>query len=90
MQFMVHVNISPENRDANYKRLKEKEGAVDVPGTKILGMWFAVNQLEGWTIVEAENAAALGKLLHDWTDLNVNTVTPVLSLDEFTEEFEGD
>ncbi len=89
MQFMVHVNISPENRDANYKRLMEKQGAVDVAGTKILGIWFAVSQLEGWTIVEAESAAALGKLLHDWTDLNVNTVVPVLSLEEFTEEFAG-
>ena len=92
MLFMVHVKVTPENRNENFNRLKEKqeEGGVGIPGTKILGMWFAVNQLEGWTIVEADDEVALGKLLHDWTDLNENTVVPVLNIEEYAKEFEGD
>ncbi|MEM8588606.1 MAG: DUF3303 family protein [Pseudomonadota bacterium] len=91
MRFMVHVSIAPENRNENFERLKAKQKAGDlaIPGIEIHDMWFAVNQLEGWTIVEAESAFALGKLLHDWTDLNVNTVVPVLTIDEFAKEFEG-
>ena len=91
MRFMVHVTISPENRNENFERFKAKQKAGDLlpPGIEIHSMWFAVNQLEGWTIVEADDTFALGKLLHDWTDMNVNTVIPVLTVDEYAKEFEG-
>ena len=30
-------------------------------------------------VVEAENAGALGQLMHAWTDITVDHITPVLS-----------
>ena len=37
--------------------------------------------LEGWSIVEANDIADLGKLFQSWTDLNVNHITPVFDED---------
>ena len=39
----------------------------------------SVTQLEGWRVVEAENAIALGQLMHAWTDLALDHITPILS-----------
>jgi hypothetical protein len=41
----------------------------------------SVTLLEGWSIVEANDIADLGKLFQSWTDLNVNHITPVFDED---------
>ena len=48
----------------------------------VVGPWFSVTQLEGWVIAEATDAIELGKWLHDWTDLNVNHITPVVHAED--------
>src|SRR5262245_58834121 len=39
----------------------------------------ARNHEFGWGVVESENAGALGQLMHAWTDITVDHITPVLS-----------
>ncbi len=85
MLFIVHFEVKPENRDKSFKRF-EKVGELP-SGNEHIGVWFAASQLEGWAIVKSENAVALGKYLHAWTDLNVNTVTPLLEPKQLEEIF---
>jgi uncharacterized protein DUF3303 len=85
MLFIVHFEVKPENRDKSFKRF-EKVGELP-SGNEHIGVWFAASQLEGWAIVKSENAVALGNYLHAWTDLNVNTVTPLLEPKELEEIF---
>ncbi|MGD8422959.1 MAG: DUF3303 family protein [Methyloceanibacter sp.] len=46
---------------------------------KPLGTWFSVTLLEGWAIVETEDETLLGQSIKQWTDLNINHITPVLT-----------
>lgn len=85
MLFIVHFEVKPENRDKSFQRF-EKAGDVP-PGNEHIGVWFAVSQLLGCALVKSENAVALGKYLHTWTDLNVNTVTPLLEPKELETVF---
>lgn len=80
MLFMVHYTIEPEKRDANIRRTKEA-GPNSPDTVKVLANYNSVTMLEGWTLVEASDGGELWKMLQDWTDLNVNTVTPVLDKD---------
>jgi hypothetical protein len=75
MLFMLHCVIEPKNRDENLKRLKEL--GIGPSNIKVLGAWLSVTGLEGWVVFEAPDADALVKLFRHWTDLNVNTITPI-------------
>jgi uncharacterized protein YbdZ (MbtH family) len=79
MLFVIHFEVAPENRDTALKRVKAWRDERPASFKTIGGPWFSVTQLEGWHVVEAEDATALGRLMHGWTDLNVNHITPVLS-----------
>jgi hypothetical protein len=79
MLFLIHFKITPEARDKVLKRLKASRKWEPSGVKTIAGPWFSVTQLEGWGMVEAENAIALGRLVHAWTDLAVDHITPVLS-----------
>lgn len=46
---------------------------------KPLGTWVSVTLLEGWAIVETEDETVLGQSIKQWTDLNINHITPVLT-----------
>ena len=76
MLFAVYYEISPEHRNEVLKRF-QKFGDANPKGMKVIGNWLSVTLLEGWSIVEANDAADLGALFHSWTDLNVNHITPV-------------
>ena len=79
MLFLIHFEITPEARDDALKRLKASV-KWEPPGVKtVAGPWYSVTQLEGWGVVETENAGALGQLMHAWTDITVDHITPVLS-----------
>lgn len=80
MLFMVHYEIKPENRDANIRRTKDS-GPSTPHKVNVLANYNSVTMLEGWVVVEADDAGQLWKMLQDWTDLNVNHVTPVLDKD---------
>lgn len=81
MLFVCYVTIAPENRDESFRRLKQ-HGIGAQPGVKMLGAWISLAQQETWAIFEAENAAAIMRLYHPWTDLNVHRIEPVMSFDE--------
>ena len=49
------------------------------------GPWFSTTLLEGWGIVEADDASVLAKLLSGWTDLAVDHIAPVLSGEDVLE-----
>ena len=82
MLFLVYFEVNPENRDKSVARLKAMgDGAPD--SVKPMGTWFSVTLLQGWAVIEAEDASALGEYMKHWTDLNVNRITPVLAEDDF-------
>ena len=80
MLFICHVTIAPEHRDESFRRLKE-QGLPEQKGAKLLGAWMALTQQETWAIVEADDAAAVVKLYHPWTDLNLHRIEPVMTFD---------
>ena len=82
MLFLVHFEINPENRDKSVERLKAM-GEGNPHNVKSVGTYFSATLLEGWAVVEAADAGALGEYMKHWTDLNVNHITPVLAKDEF-------
>ena len=77
MKFILSWTIKPENRNEALRRVLSKENLA-VDGITILGHWHNVNLLNGWALVEADNEATIAKWLMDWTDLNVNELTPVI------------
>jgi hypothetical protein len=82
MLLLIHFEITPEARNNVLNRLKTSAKR-EPPGVKtVAGPWYSVTQLEGWGVVEAESAIALGQLMHAWTDLTVDHITPVLSAED--------
>ena len=77
MLFLVHWKIKPENRDAVLNHFKER-GADLPPGVKLLGVWHALNQQDGWAIAEANDPVDIGKWIYSWSDLEENEITPVV------------
>ena len=81
MMFMIHFEIDPDHREKSTERLRT--GGPGLPeNVKPVGIWHSVTLLEGWAIVETDDANALAKHMHYWTDLNINHITPVLSPEE--------
>lgn len=82
MLFMIYFEVTPEHRNEFLKRLRD-QGTGSPASVKIVGgPWYSVTQLEGWALIEADSAADIGLLMHAWTDLNVNHVTPVITDEE--------
>ena len=79
MLFILHCEIAPEHRDENLRRL-EAMRIGQRTHIKIVGALFSVTQLEGWVIFEVPDGAALSKFFHNWTDLSVNTIVPILDV----------
>lgn len=75
MLFILYCTIEPRNRDENLKRLREL--GIGPSNIKVLGAWLSVTGLEGWVVFEAPDAGALVQLFRNWTDLNVNKITPI-------------
>jgi hypothetical protein len=75
MLFVCYVRIAPEHRDESFRRIGTQ------PGVKMLGAWISLAQQETWAIFEAEDAAAIMRLYHPWTDLNVHRIEPVMGFD---------
>ena len=77
MMYVVHWFVAPQTRDENNDRFKKK-GHNEVAGVKILNAVYALHEGDGWAIVEAEDPVALGKWVHNWSDLNEQEVIPVV------------
>ncbi len=84
MKFILSWTIKPENRNESLQRVLNAE-KLTIDGIQILGHWHNVNVLNGWALVEADNEATIAKWLMDWTDLNVNELTPVIDEKELRE-----
>jgi hypothetical protein len=76
MLFLMHWKLNPEMRDAAFKRLKDK-GHNAPPDLKIVGSWFALHQLEGWAVVEADDPMTVGKWMYGWSDVGEHEITPI-------------
>ena len=81
MLFMLHCEIEPKNRDENLRRLNQV-GIGEPSDVKILGSWISVTQLEGWVVFEAPDETTLFGLFGTWTDLNINTVVPIMRVED--------
>ena len=77
MKYMLTWTIKPENQKESIARYK-KAGANPPPGIEVLSHYLNVNSLGGWAVFEATDHSAVAKWLIDWTDLNVNEVTPII------------
>ncbi len=81
MLFLIHYFVKPEHRDTVHERI-HKMGTPMPEGVKDIAAYHSVSQLEGWVIVETSSNAQLWNLEQLWTDMNVNTITPVLTNEE--------
>jgi len=77
MLFMITYEISPENRDAVNKRFLETGGPPPT-GAKMLGRWTSPGG-QGFCLAESDDMIAIGKWIHDWSDLMPFEVFPVLT-----------
>ena len=88
MLFILHCSIEPEHRDENLKRLRDM--MIGQPSdVEVVGSWLSVTQLDGWVIFDAPDAASVAKLFHQWTDLNVNHVTPIMAVSDMLDAEAG-
>jgi hypothetical protein len=81
MLFVCYCVIEPQHRDESLKRLHDL-GTGETAGVKLLGAWISLMQQESWVIFEADDAAAIMRMWHPWTGLNVNKIEPVMTFDE--------
>lgn len=81
MKYMLTWTVKPENQHESNERYK-KIGANPPEGIEVINHYWNVNSLGGWAVFTATNHAAISKWLLDWTDLNVNDVTPVIEDEE--------
>ena len=77
MQFVVHFQFGPEQRNAAQARFAET-GALPPEGVKMTGRWHCVHGREGFLVCETNDAAALTKWIEDWCDLLTFRVLPVI------------
>lgn len=77
MLYVIHWYIDPGTRDEAYARFK-KTGHNAPPEVKIVKALFTLHQNEGWLVVESDDHLPVGKWLHNWSDLCVYEVFPVV------------
>ena len=91
MLFAIYYEMTPERRDEVLERF-QKFGDAAPKGMKVVGNWLSVTLLEGWSIVEANDIADLGKLFHPGrtstsiTSRRSSTKTPRTAFSQPTEE----
>jgi hypothetical protein len=81
MKFIVQWQGQPTAQQAAIERFM-KTGGQAPQNVTLLGRWHAVGQLKGVAIVEANDTAALGELMLQWTDLLSMSATPAATDEE--------
>lgn len=84
MLFHITYEFSPQERDQAQKRFKET-GAPPPEGVTMLGRWHSAAGQLGFVVAESSDAVAVGRWMHDWTDLLSFEITPVLRDEDFLE-----
>lgn len=77
MKYMLSWKVVPENQQESIKRWK-KAGPNPPEGIEVLSHYWNVNHLNGWAVFTASDHSKIAEWLKDWTDLNVNWVTPII------------
>lgn len=75
MTFIVNWSIDSSIRDEANARFKAT-GAPPPAGVKILGRWHNLDGSGGVAIVESNDPVALGKMIHEWSDVLEFQITP--------------
>jgi hypothetical protein len=81
MKYMVAWTVSPENFAPAMARFKQEDPKPPA-SVKTLGRWVGVAGMEGFSLYETDDAAALWKLSSKWADLIDVQVIPVLTDEE--------
>lgn len=82
MKFLSKYTIRPEHRNDAIKRFLE--GKAQPPqGVKLIGRWHSPANRTGYSVVEADDAVAMGKFAHQWSDLLTIETTVVIDDEEF-------
>ena len=80
MLFSLIYTYKPEQRDSIFKR--RAEGLFTPEGAKRLGQWSCTSGGRVFTLVEAEDALVVTKMVHAWSDLGEFDVYPVVDTEE--------
>ena len=82
MKFMSTYTIRPEHRNEAIKRFLEGGGQPPA-GIKLIGRWHSPNNRTGYSLVEADDAVAMAKWSHQWSDLLTIETSVVIDDQEF-------
>ena len=85
MLFICIYTYKPEQRDVILKR--RAEGLFTPEGAKRHGQWLSVSGGRVFTLVEAEDALVITKLVHAWSDLGEFDIYPVVDTEEALASF---
>jgi hypothetical protein len=81
MLFIAIYNYTPEKRNQVIQRRLEK-GAMDAPGTKLLGEWSYAGGGKVFRLFETDNALHILASAKSWGDLGQIEIYPVIELEE--------
>ena len=82
MKFISKYTIRPEHRNDAIKRFIDS-GAQPPEGVKLIGRWHSLSNRTGYSLVEADDAVAMGKWSQQWSDLITVEVSVVIDDEEF-------
>ena len=82
MKFLSKYTIRPEHRNDAIKRFIDTQ-AQPPAGIKMIGRWHDLGNRTGYSIVEADDAIAMGKWSQQWTDLLTIETHAVIDDEEF-------
>ena len=84
MLFMIIFEYEPENRDTIFNKFIEK-GAMLPEGVKEVGMWSSIGGGRVFSVYETNDAAALAKYGHEWNDLGIGELVPLMETRDYVE-----
>ena len=82
MKFISKYTIRPEHRNDAIKRFIDTQGKPP-EGIKLIGRWHSLSNRTGYSLVEADDAVAMGKWSQQWSDLITVEVSVVIDDEEF-------
>ncbi len=82
MKFISKYTIRPEHRNEAIKRFLEG-GGQPPEGIQLLGRWHSTSDRTGYSLVEADDAVAMGRWSHRWSDLLTIETFPVVDDEGF-------
>ena len=88
MKFISKYTIRPEHRNDAIKRFLES-GGQPPEGVKLLGRWHTPSDRTGYSLVEADDAVAMARWSHQWTDLLTIESSVVIDDEEFIQVLAG-